>query len=61
MSGKALSGRGGNPVKTALSPGALVNISKGMKTSKASTLSVTQDLLGHKAECLVGKMSKEPI
>lgn len=61
-SGKVSCGRGGNLVRAALSPKALAYISKGMKNSKASThMSVTQDLLGYKAECLAGNMSKEPI
>lgn len=63
MSGKVSHGRGGNLVRAAVSAGSLVHISKGIKNRVRPQHynSVTQDLLGHKAEYLTGKMSKEPI
>lgn len=59
--GKASCGRGGNLVRTALSSGALARISTGVKNRPQCHTSVTQDLLGCKAECLAGKVSKNPI
>lgn len=61
MPGKASCGRGGNLVRTALSLGALACISTGVKNRPQHHMSVTQDLLGCKAECLAGKVSKNPI
>lgn len=40
------------------SPGALAHTSTGMKNRPQHHMSVTQDLLGCKAECLAGKVSK---
>lgn len=63
MSGKVSHGRGGNLVRAALFLGSLVHISKGIKNKVRPQhhMSVIQDLLGHKAECLIGKLSKESI
>lgn len=47
-------------VRTALSPEALAHTSTGMKNRPQHHMSVTQDLLGCKAECLAGKVSKKP-